>query len=36
MFVIIIDNPQFRFVKADICDRGAVHKLFEGSSQIRL
>lgn len=25
----IMDNSQFGFVKADICDRGAVHKLFE-------
>ena len=25
----IMDNPNFRFVKADICDRGAVYKLFE-------
>ena len=25
----IMDNPQFRFVKADICDRDAVYKLFE-------
>ena len=24
-----MDNPNFRFVKADICDRAAVHKLFE-------
>ena len=25
----VMDNPNFRFVKADICDREAVHKLFE-------
>lgn len=25
----IMDNPNFRFVKADICDREAVYKLFE-------
>ena len=25
----VIDNPHFRFVKADICDREAVYKLFE-------
>ena len=25
----VMDNPNFRFVKADICDRGAVEKLFE-------
>ena len=25
----VMDNPQFRFVKADICDREAVFKLFE-------
>lgn len=25
----IMDNPNFRFVKADICDREAVDKLFE-------
>ena len=24
-----MDNPNFRFVKADICDREAVYKLFE-------
>ena len=24
-----MDNPNFRFVKADICDREAVNKLFE-------
>ena len=25
----VMDNPNFRFVKADICDREAVYKLFE-------
>ena len=25
----VMDNPDFRFVKADICDREAVEKLFE-------
>ena len=25
----VMDNPHFRFVKADICDREAVYKLFE-------
>ncbi len=25
----VMDNPSFRFVKADICDREAVYKLFE-------
>ena len=25
----VMDNPNFRFVKADICDRKAVDKLFE-------
>ena len=25
----VMDNPHFRFVKADICDRAAVYKLFE-------
>ena len=25
----VLDNPNFRFVKADICDREAVNKLFE-------
>ena len=25
----VLDNPNFRFVKADICDREAVEKLFE-------
>ena len=25
----VLDNPDFRFVKADICDREAVFKLFE-------
>ena len=25
----MMDNPNFRFVKADICDREAVYKLFE-------
>ena len=25
----VIDNPNFRFVRADICDREAVYKLFE-------
>ena len=25
----VMDNPQFRFVKADICDREAVDKVFE-------
>ena len=25
----VMDNPQFRFVKADICDREAVQQLFE-------
>ena len=25
----VMDNPNFRFVKADICDREAVDKLFE-------
>lgn len=25
----VMDNPNFRFVKADICDRDAVYKLFE-------
>ena len=25
----VMDNPNFRFVKADICDREAVNKLFE-------
>ena len=25
----VMDNPQFRFVKADICDREAVYQLFE-------
>ena len=25
----VMDNPNFRFVKADICDRAAVYKLFE-------
>ena len=24
----VMDNPNFRFVKADICDREAVYKLF--------
>ena len=24
-----LDNPRFRFVKADICDREAVYRLFE-------
>ena len=24
-----MDNPNFRFVKLDICDRGGVYKLFE-------
>ena len=27
--VPVMDNPNFRFVKADICDREAVDKLFE-------
>ena len=27
--VPVMDNPNFRFVKADICDREAVNKLFE-------
>ncbi len=25
----VMDNPRFRFVRADICDRGAVNRLFE-------
>lgn len=25
----VVDNPNFRFVKADICDRESVYKLFE-------
>lgn len=25
----VMDNPNFRFVKADICDREAVYRLFE-------
>ena len=25
----VMDNPQFRFVKDDICDREAVYRLFE-------
>lgn len=25
----VMDNPNFRFVKADICNREAVNKLFE-------
>ena len=25
----VMDNPHFRFVKADICDREAVYRLFE-------
>ena len=25
----VMDNPNFRFVKDDICDRGAVYRLFE-------
>ena len=25
----VMDNPNFRFVKADICDRDAVDKLFD-------
>ena len=25
----VLDNPHFRFVKADICDRAAVYQLFE-------
>ena len=25
----VMDNPNFRFVKADICDREAVNRLFE-------
>lgn len=25
----VMDNPNFRFVKADICEREAVNKLFE-------
>jgi dTDP-glucose 4,6-dehydratase len=25
----VMDNPNFRFVKADICDKNAVEKLFE-------
>ena len=25
----VMDNPQFRFVKADICDREAVDRIFE-------
>lgn len=25
----VMDKPNFRFVKADICDRDAVYKLFE-------
>ena len=25
----VLDNPRFRFVKGDICDREAVYKLFE-------
>ena len=25
----VMDNPNFRFIKADICDREAVYKLFE-------
>ena len=25
----VMDNPQFRFVKADICDREAVDKVFD-------
>ena len=24
----VMDDPNFRFVKADICDREAIHKLF--------
>ena len=31
----ILDNPRFRFVKGDICDREAVYRLFEGR-EIRL
>lgn len=29
----MMDNPNFRFVKADICDREAVYKLFEEEHQ---
>ena len=25
----VMEHPQFRFVKADICDREAVYRLFE-------
>lgn len=25
----VMDNPNFRFVKADICDHGEVEKIFE-------
>ena len=25
----VMDNPNFRFVKADICDREAIYGLFE-------
>ena len=25
----VMDNPHFRFVKADICDRAAIYQLFE-------
>lgn len=28
----ILDNPSFRFVKADICDRDAIYSLFEEES----
>ena len=31
----VMDNPNFRFVKADICDREAVDKLFEEEHQCR-
>ena len=27
----VMENPNFRFVKADICDRDAVRQLFERS-----
>ena len=30
----VMNNPNFRFVKADICDRDAVYKLFEEEQQI--
>lgn len=30
----VMDNPNFRFVKADICDREAVYKCLKKSSPI--